>query len=177
MLKAIYDIIYAASAFHWVDAEIGCPKVFRLLRNGGVFALFSNNAVPPDDDKLYDDVQAVYDKYYYSHYTSDKRPVKISKMAEADFWKPAEIHRGFRFESLEQYGFKDIAMKLYNETRTYNADEYISLLDTYSDHRALPNDNRTALYAGVKDAINRHGGQQKLNFIFQLYMGRKLINM
>ena len=167
-----YDLVYAASAFHWVDAEIGCPKVLRLLKNGGVFALFRNNAVPPDN-KLYEDIQAVYEKYYYSYYKIDNRPVPISEMSYNDFMKPAEIHRGFRFESLEQYGFIDVTMKLYYASRIYSADEYISLLETYSDHRALPDINRASLYAGIKDAIAEHGGQQKLNFIYQLYMGRK----
>jgi SAM-dependent methyltransferase len=169
-----YDLIYAASAFHWVNAEIGCPKVFRLLKNNGVFALFRNNVVREDSGELYDDVQAEYDEYYYSYYKRDDRPIRISKMTYGDFLKPSEIYRGFRFESLEQYGFKDVAMKLYDNVLTYNADEYIALLDTYSDHRALPDANRIALYARVKEAILRHGGYQKLNCIFQLYMGRKL---
>jgi ubiquinone/menaquinone biosynthesis C-methylase UbiE len=169
-----YDLIYAASAFHWVDAKIGCPKAYRLLKNGGTFALFRNNAIPPNGNELFKESQAIYDKYYYSHYESNKRPILITEMSYDDFLKPLEIHRGFRFESLEQYGFSDITMKLYEATQTYNADDYIMLLDTYSDHRALPNNNRTALYSGIKEAILRHGGQQKLNCIFQLYMGRKL---
>jgi SAM-dependent methyltransferase len=168
-----YDLIYAASAFHWVDSEIGCSNVLRLLKNGGAFILFRNIAVPVHDDELYTDVQAVYEKHYYSWHKLDNRPIKISKMTEEDFRKPSEIHRGFRFESLEQYGFLDITMKLYEAARAYSADEYIALLETYSDHRALPNGNRAALYAGIKKAIMKHGGQQKLNFIFQLYMGRK----
>lgn len=169
-----YDLIYAASAFHWVDAEIGCPKVYRSLKNGGVFALFRNNAVQSDGNETYNEIQAVYDKYYYSHYKSDKRPVKISQMKYEDFLKPAEIYRGFRFESLEQYGFKDITMKLYNASRTYGADEYIAFLDTMSDHRAMPEENRMALYAKIKEVILKHGGKLKMDFIFQLYMGRKI---
>jgi ubiquinone/menaquinone biosynthesis C-methylase UbiE len=168
-----YDLIYAASAFHWVNAQVGCPKVFRLLKRGGVFALFRNNAVPDDTGELYAAIQAVYDTYYYSHYKPNRRPVNVSQMTYEDFLKPSEIYRGFRFESLEQYGFLDTTMKLYDATREYRADEYIALLDTYSDHRALPEDNRSALYAGVKEAIAKHGGKINLNFAFQLYMGRK----
>ena len=168
-----YDLIYAASAFHWVDAQIGCPKVYRLLKNDGVFALFRNNAVQNDGNETYDEIQAVYDKHYYSHYKSDQRPVKISEMKYEDFLKPAEIYRGFRFENLEQYGFKDITMKLYDASRAYGADEYIAFLDTMSDHRAMPEENRMALYAGIKEAILKHGGQLKMDFIFQLYMGRR----
>jgi len=168
-----YDLVYAASAFHWVDAEIGCPKVFRLLKNGGVFALFRNNAVPVDDGELYEDIRAVYEEHYYSYYIHDDRPDKLLKMTEEDFRKPSEIHKGFRFESMERYGFADVSMKLYNATRTYSADEYIALLDTYSDHISLPDDNRSALYEGVKEAIEKHGGRQTLSYVYQLYIGRK----
>ena len=168
-----YDLVYAASAFHWVDASIGCPKVFRLLKNGGVFALFRNNAVPPDDNVLYEESQAVYEKHYNDYYKHESRPAKLSSMTLDEFQKPSEVFRGFRFESLEQYGFYDVSMKLYNATLTYNADDYITLLETYSDHRALPKSNKAALYAGVKEAIIRHGGYQDLNCVYQLYMGRK----
>lgn len=171
--ESVYDLVYAASAFHWVDADIGCPKVFRLLKNGGTFALFRNNAVPEDGNELYEEIQAVYNKYYYSHYKPSPRPIRISDMSYEDFLTPAEIYRGFRFERMEDYGFENVTMKLYKTSQTYSADEYIALIDTYSDHRALPDDDRVALYAGIKEAILRHGGQHKLNFIFQLYMGRK----
>jgi ubiquinone/menaquinone biosynthesis C-methylase UbiE len=169
-----YDLVYAASAFHWVDAEIGCPKVLRLLKNGGTFALFRNNAVPEDGNELYEEIQAVYDKHYYHHYKPSPRPIRVSDMSYEDFLASAEIYRGFRFECMEDYGFKEVTMKLYKSSRMYSADEYIALIDTYSDHRALPNDDRAALYTGIKEAISRRGGQHKLNFIFQLYMGRKV---
>ncbi len=165
-----YDLVYAASAFHWVDAEIGCPKVYRLLKQGGTFVLFRNNPVPADGEEIYEEIQSVYEKYYHSYYTSRKRPVRKSR---EDFWKPSEIYNSFRFEDLELYGFRDVIMKLYDASQTYSADEYIALLDTYSDHRGLPDVNREALYAGIKDVILRHGGQHKVDYIFQLYMGRK----
>ena len=170
-----YDLIYAASAFHWIDAEIGCPKVMRLLKSGGAFVLFRNNVYRQEGNSLDDAIDTAYDKYYYSYYPRYDRPVDLSKMTYEDFLKPEEIHRGFRFNSLAQYGFADITMKLYNGSRIYDADEYISLMDTMSDHRAMPDKDRAALYAGIKDAILSHGGQIEMKFIFQLYMGRKLI--
>ncbi len=47
-----YDLIYAASAFHCVDAETGCPKpkAFRLFKNGGTIALFRYNLIAGDGD-------------------------------------------------------------------------------------------------------------------------------
>jgi len=168
-----YDLIYAASAFHWVDADVGCPKVFNLLKSGGVFALFRSNWDPSGNDELEKDVQAVYDKHYYNHYDPKERPRKTTKMTQEELWEPSMIFKGFRFYDMEQYGFTDIKKMFYSASRAYNADDYIELLDTLSDHRSLPDENRKALYRGVKDEIIKHGGKYELNNLYQLYMGRK----
>ena len=170
-----YDLIYSASAFHWIDAEVGCPKVMRLLKNGGAFVLFRNNAVRSNEAGIFEAVNEAYEKHYYAHYPNHRRPIDIFKMTYDDFLKPEEIYRGFRFNSLQEYGFTDITMKLYNAARMYAPDEYISLMDTMSDHRALPEHYREALYTDIKKAIVNHGGQMEMRFIFQLYMGRKTI--
>ena len=38
-----YDLVYSASAFHWVPEDIGYTKVFSMLKSGGVFARFANH--------------------------------------------------------------------------------------------------------------------------------------
>lgn len=162
-----YNLVYAATAFHWVDAKIGCPKVFRLLNSGRAFALFRYNAYHADGEALYEEIQALYKKYYFKPY---KRPVKITG---EEYWQPSEIKRGFGFESMEQFGFRDTARKLYESVFEYSADEYISLLETFSDHRALPESDREMLYNGIREAIAKHGGRHYVNYVFQLYMGRK----
>jgi len=165
-----YDLIYAASAFHWVDAAIGCPKAFRLLKPGGTFALLRYNFDWAQDGALGEEIKALYDKHYYSYYESRKW---LKVLPGKDFWSPAAIKRGYGFEDLKHYGFGDIAMHLYDTTRAFGADEYIVWLGTMSDLRRLPESNREALFEGIRDAINKHGGQHKLDFVFQLYMGRK----
>jgi len=87
--------------------------------------------------------------------------------------KPSEIRRRFGFDCLERFGFSDVTMKLYDASHIYSADEYTELLDTFSDHRSLPVDLRTALYDGVRKVITRHGGYHKVDYVYQLYMGRK----
>ena len=170
---SVYDLIYAASAFHWVDADIGCPKVFRLLKDKGVFALIRGNGERVREGKLYDAVNIVYDKYYYSHYEKWDREKSIADMTVEDYLKPSEIERGFRFKGMEEYGFTDVTMKIYKTRKQHTADEHIKLLDTFSDHIALPEENRKALYDGVAEAINKNGGIQEITYDYQLYMGRK----
>ena len=163
-------MIYAASAFHWVDAQIGCPKALRLLKDGGTIALFRYNAIAADGDKLYEEIQVVYEKYYNIYYTSNLRPVKKTR---EDFEKKSEIYNSYRFEDLMDYGFKDVSMRFYDGARTFSADEYIVLLETMSDHKSLPESNQQALYSGIKEAIIKFGGHHTVDYIFQLYMGRK----
>ncbi|PWM43735.1 MAG: hypothetical protein DBX47_06795 [Clostridiales bacterium] len=93
-----YDLIYAASAFHWVDAEIGCPKAFDLLKKDGVIALFRYNIIAKVGDTVFEQMQKAYEKYYYSFYTSNNRPIKKTKK---DLIKPSEIFISFRFEDLK----------------------------------------------------------------------------
>ena len=58
-----------------------------------------------------------------------------------------------------------------NNMRTCGADEYIALMDTMSDHRAMPEGNRTALYAGIREVILKHGGQIKKIIFFSYTWG------
>jgi len=166
-----YDLIYAASAFHWVNAEIGCPKAFRLLKSGGVFALMRYNVITSDGDDLYEEIQAVKQKYYYSYYISKERLVRNSK---EELRLPTEIFYSYGFDDMSKFGFQDVVLNFYEVTLTYTADEYIALLDTLSDYRELPDENRSALYEETKAVINNHGGQYNSDHVFQLYMGRKL---
>jgi len=162
-----FDLVYAASAFHWIDAEVGCPKVLRILRDGGTLAMFRYNAPPADGDALYEEMQEAYKRFFHQPY---KRPQRIT---ETEYSSPAGIHKGFRCEPLENYGFRDVTMKFYYNSRTFTTDEYIMMLDTFSDHIVLPDDDRAALYAGVRSAIERHGGRITVDYAFQLYMARK----
>jgi len=164
-----YDLIYAASAFHWVDAEIGCPKALRLLKRGGVLALLRYSAVPADGKAFYEEIQALYKEYERESY---QRPRPITKE-----WlrTPDGIRWGFgaEFRGMEAYGFADVAMNQLDISRTFSADEYIAFMDTMSDHRAMPEADRSALYAGLRDVIKRNDGRLTVEYIFQAYMGRK----
>ena len=163
-----YDLIYSATAFHWVDSKIGCPKAFRLLKSGGTFALFRYTTVPSCGKALYEEIQAVYEKYFIKPY---KRPVR--KLFD-EYKESSEIKRGFGFEDLKTYGFRDVTTLLYHAYKVFTAQEYIALLDTFTDHRNLPEVDRAALYTGIEEAIRRNSGQHKVDYVFQLCMGRKL---
>ncbi|MCL2517110.1 MAG: class I SAM-dependent methyltransferase [Oscillospiraceae bacterium] len=166
-----YDLIYAGSAFHWVDQSVGIPKVLRTLKSGGVFALFRYNNLSPVNDELDDEIFKVFEKHYFTFYTS-KPKIRLPKRTSEDFLTPERMESHFHFKDLKDFGFTDVVHNLYEQTFTFTSDEYIAYIDTMADNRGLPEENKTALYAGVKEAIDNFGGIHGENMVFQLYMGR-----
>ena len=145
-----YDLVYSASAFHWVPEEIGYSKVFSMLRSGGVFARFANH---PFRDKgnpsLCEEMDNIYAQYYYTYY--NKTPEMPTEYTEENAKNRALI--------AEKYGFQDIQYALFYRTRTFSAAEYSMLLDTYSDHIAMEKKIKKEFFSKIEEAIERHGGR------------------
>ncbi len=163
-LNGEYDLIYSASAFHWIPEEIGYKKVYDMLKDGGVFARFANH---PYRDKcnpaLPEEIDQLYAEYYYKYY--NKEPEKPVEYSEEQACSRAKI--------AEKYGFTDIQYKLFYRTRTFSAKEYTMLLGTYSDHIAIEEKIRTEFFSKIADAINRHGGEITIYDTIDLQLARK----
>ena len=159
-----FDLVYSASAFHWVPEEVGYRKVFAILKKGGAFARFANH---PWRDKgnpaLAAALDELYAKYYHTHYRSV--PKLEDEYTEAQAIRRAEIAR--------KYGFTDIRHHLYRRTRVFTAAEYVQLLGTYSDHVALPDEARLPFFRAVEDAISTHGGTISIYDTMDLQLARK----
>ena len=123
-----YDLVYSASAFHWIPEEVGYKKVYDMLKDGGVFARFANH---PFRDKGKPELSAEMDRIYAEYYCKyhNKEPKPLIEYTEQQAYDRALI--------AEKYGFTDIQYKLFYRTRTFSAKEYILLLGTYSDHIAI----------------------------------------
>ncbi len=159
-----YDLVYSASAFHWIPEEIGYKKVYKMLKNGGVFARFANH---PYRDKgnpeLSAEMDRIYAEYYYKYH--NKEPKTLIEYTEQQAHDRALI--------AEKYGFTDIQYKLFYRTRTFTAKEYITLLGTYSDHIAIEETIRNKFFTKIEDAINRHGGEITIYDTIDLQLARK----
>lgn len=158
------DLVFSASAFHWVPEEIGYRKVFSMLKEGGAFARFANH---PHPDKgrpaLTDQIEELYDKYYCTfHNRPLQHPVEFT---EAESLERAMI--------AANYGFTDIRHALFHRTRNFSAKEYITLLGTYSDHIAITESIRMEFFSKIEEAINRHGGEITIYDTIDLQLARK----
>lgn len=74
---------------------------------------------------------------------------------------------------IAEYGLCDIQFNLYHSTRILTGQEYIELLNTYSDHRALDQIIRIPFFNAIKAAIIEFGNELIINDIVDLYLARK----
>jgi ubiquinone/menaquinone biosynthesis C-methylase UbiE len=153
------DMVYSASAFHWIQEEIGYPKVFKLLKSGGTFARFANHPYKDKDNEPLDvAIRKVYAKYMPNLIFT---PEYTEKKARD------------RADMSKKYGFIDVSYKLYYRTRLFDAENYVTLISTYSDHRTLGEAKLTLFLSEIKDVINDHGGKINIYDTIDLQLVRK----
>ncbi|HPP60267.1 MAG TPA: class I SAM-dependent methyltransferase, partial [Bacillota bacterium] len=153
------DLVYSATAFHWIPPEIGYPKAFELLRSGGSIALFWNRPfVNRSNDLLHKEIQSIYMKY--------RGEVRTQPEYDADKYRSVQ-------DAMCRYGFVDVRLKLYHTTRQFSGDDYVGLLNTYSDHLNMDTSMRLRFEADIKKAIESFGGIVTVYDTIDLHMGRK----
>ena len=85
-----YDLVYSASAFHWIPEDIGYAKVYSLLKSGGVFARFANH---PYRDKgnlpLSEEMDRIYAVYYDKYH--NKKQKALTEYSEEEALQRAKI--------------------------------------------------------------------------------------
>lgn len=154
-----FDLIYAATAFHWIPEEYGYNRVFNLLKHGGAFARFAYHAgVDKGREAMTEEIQEIYSKYLQLK----ERPKEYGM---EDAKKIAEIAC--------QYGFSDTTYRLYSVTKDFTADEYMALLRTYPNHMKVGELDRKMLFEGIHSAINNHGGIITVYYAMDLELARK----
>ncbi len=152
-----FDLVYAAAAFQWIPERIGYPKAYNILKSNGTFAMFM---MRPDirpsggytDEPLYSEIQKVYAKYFHPE---TKYTCRLD------------------YDAREKYGFTDLECREYFKTREYDADEYVSLIGTHSDHLALQEPYKIKFFEGIREVILNSGNKIKLYDKIVLYLARK----
>jgi SAM-dependent methyltransferase len=135
-----FEAVVSFSAFHWIDPEIAYAKTASLLRPGGVLAIVTNRPVLPDGG---------------DPFVADVRDDYVAVGADLDATQapqPDDVEDGG--DAIRASGlYGDVTVRRHLWSLEFDADEYVTLLSTYSGHRALPDDVREALFARIRDRI------------------------
>lgn len=133
-----FALLYAATAWHWVDPAVGYPKAADVLEPGGHLALWkATHVFPVDGDPFFEEIQEVYDE------------IGEALPPGATLPRPQEL--GDDRAEIEASGlFEVVEVGQYDWETAYDADGYIDLLNTFSGHIAMEEPNRRHLYAEIR---------------------------
>ncbi|SEO03217.1 Methyltransferase domain-containing protein [Paenibacillus sp. OV219] len=150
-----YDLVFAATAWKWIDPEVRYMKAWQALRPGGHLAFWSANHVFPDDgDPFFRDIQHVYYE------------LGEGKEVERNDWpRPGELQ--VEKDEIEESGlFEVVHIRHFDWELIYTDEAYLQLLDTFSGHilmdewkrEKLYNEIRVRLHARPEKSVRRHWG-------------------
>ena len=133
-----YDLVYAATAWHWIDPDVRYARAWRLLKPGGRLAFWeATHVVPPDGDPFFREIQDIYDE--------------IGEGLPGGWEFPATETLADHSAEIEASGlFSDVRLRRFGWEIRYTADAYISLLDTFSGHIAMAQWQRDRLYGEIR---------------------------
>jgi SAM-dependent methyltransferase len=157
-----FDVVTAATAFHWVDPAVRVDKSIELLRPGGVLATLSTVQVQSDvPDGFFERTSPIYAKYQED---TDHGYVAVS----ADEATPPE------FEELRLHPrLHDATLRRYRWDQTYSSTEYADLLRSYSNMQMMRPADREALIAELCQLMDdAFGGQVVRPLVIALAMAR-----
>lgn len=134
----LFDLVFAATAWHWIDPAVRYRKAWELLRPGGHLAFWSATHVFPEGgDPIFRELQDVYDE--------------ISEGLPADVPWPRPGELPDQAAEIETSGlFDQVQVRHFDWEVSYDAQGYIGLLDTFSNHIAMSPGQRDRLYGEIR---------------------------
>ncbi len=147
-----FDLVFAATAWNWIDPARRYTLAWRALRPGGHLAFWNALHVLPDGgDPFFREIQAVYDEIGEGLPPGSTwpRPGELPDQA-------AEIQASGLFEVVH--------IRHFDWEQAYDADSYIELLNTFSGHIAMAGWKRERLHREIRlrlaqrprSAVRRH---------------------
>ncbi len=170
-----YDAVFSATAFHWVDPDVGWSKVARLLRRNGVFALLQLGLGGGElDQELLGAWREVLpeastwpsrDAYTLWH-GADVRRVDVSEL-----WSWLTNHELARPVAVGV--FTDVELLTVPVAREETAETCLSLLRTTSTYLGLDQAVRALFESRIQAIFERAGGVVRATELATLVTARK----
>jgi SAM-dependent methyltransferase len=158
-LPSPVDLVYSATAWHWIDPVVGYARAAALVRPRGPLALFWNEHVRGDDDVgFFDMTQDLYERAGMGH-------SRLAPVTELPDRTPTIVASGC---------FGDVVRRQYPWRAEYDAATYAKLLGTYSNHIRLDEAVRTRLLDGIRALIDtQFSGRIVKQYVTDLYFARR----
>jgi SAM-dependent methyltransferase len=157
-----FDLVLSATAFHWIDPQVGYPKAYHLLKNRGVLAVFWHMAsvLEPQTER-----------------ESAIRAIERKHAPELDDYctevEAADMHQKRLQLTQTQHLFGEPVYKEYRWVDSYTTERYCRLMNSYSGFHSIPPAQQTAILEETAAYLNQQGGTIDIPQLVQLYLSKK----
>ena len=144
---SLFDMVFAATSWHWLDPGVRYEKAARVLKPGGILAIVdSGHAFPDGFDPFFTEIQRCYEAIGEPHLG----------------WPlPRPEQEPDRRDEIERIGlFEVVGVRRHVWTVDYTADTYIDVLNTYSGNIVWAQWKRDKLYAEVRRLISQRSDER-----------------
>lgn len=149
-----FDAVVSASAFHWIQPEVGHPKVAEALRDDGYFILLWNKEPQPNPE-LWPSFTEIYNRQDLS--SLGRFETEAARQQALKTLVQPTIDSGL---------FKKVVSQQVRMEKTYTAEDYLLLLSSFSPYISLEESRRNSLFAVLKKQIDDNlGGVINLSYI------------
>lgn len=155
-----FDVLAAFTAWHWIDPSLRAEKAAAALRPGGTLATVTTFHIRDGND-FFDDVQTCYQRWDPATpaglrlaAAEEERPV-VDEVDDSELFLPAVRRR-------------------YQQDIGYCTRDYLEVLATYSNHRALTLERRRGLFACIGELIDgTYGGFITKRYLYELRLAQR----
>ncbi|CAA9246433.1 MAG: hypothetical protein AVDCRST_MAG50-2013 [uncultured Acidimicrobiales bacterium] len=133
-----FDLVYAATAWHWIDPQLRYLQAAAALQPGGFLAFWSAvHVLPHGGDPFFAEIQEVYDEI--GEGVDPEAPLPRPGLLDDE---RADIEASGRFEVVD--------VSQFDWETVHDAEGYIDLLETFSGHIAMEPEPRERLYGEIR---------------------------
>ena len=156
-----FDMVLSAMAFHWIAPDAGCAKAASVLKPGGAIALVWHLDVS-QDTPFWQATEPIYEAYFHP---PEKSHTTVASLAER-----AAVYA----EAIDCSGaFGPVQEARQAWEKTFRNGDYLKLLHTFSDHRTLPEPDKTRFFRAIEDAVERFDGAVHRRYETLLLLARR----
>jgi SAM-dependent methyltransferase len=161
-----FDVLVAASAWHWVDPTTGWRRAHDVLRPGGWMALLGNVVVRrPGEPEVYAETADLHERYSPGNPDWGHPPLEDEVRATNEGW-------GLVSDPGDLFG--PTMVRWYPTVQSLDGDGFADLLRSTSLYRKLDDDVRESLLDAIADRIRtRLGDRASRRYLTVLRVGRR----
>lgn len=154
-----FDLVISGQAFHWIPPDLRYTKTAQALKEGGHLAIFWNWTLPQEDE-LTQRLQAVYAQH---------TPELVSEKSESH--EEGILRWSGEISASNLYDLA--AVNRYPWEAVFSTQQYLGLLNTYSDHLRLTDRRRRKLFQALGEVLEEAGGAITRHYEAVAFVGRK----